>query len=205
MGFDKRLLCAVMAFLACLMACQRQDSPKSILPIDVCLRPGDIVFRRGMGLTSHAVLAADRDGRYSHVGIVADSCGMSVIVHAVPGEPDFEGDVDRVKMTMPEEFFSSSHASIGEVCRLKDTVRAALVSEIAIQLYRRHIEFDHDYDDQDTTRMYCSELVEFALTRAGYDMGAFKHREVALPVMRTRCIFPSDIYHLPFLESIQKF
>lgn len=205
MGFGRCVLYAVTISLACLMACQGHNPPKSILPSDICLRPGDIVFRRGMGLTSHTVIAVDRGGRYSHVGIVADSCGTPVIIHAVPGEPDFEGDVDRVKMTTPEEFFLSCNADIGEICRLQDKLKAVCASEIALQLYHRHIEFDHDYDDRDTTRMYCSELVVFALTRAGYDMSSLKHHDVMLPIIQVSCIFPSDIYALPFLKSIAAF
>ena len=37
-------------------------------------------------------MAADRGGSYSHVGMVVDSCGVMMVVHAVPDEPDYEGD-----------------------------------------------------------------------------------------------------------------
>ena len=107
------------ALLAATAACTghsaRQDRPQCILPVGTELREGDVVLRMGGGVTSHAVVAADRGGQYSHVGIVVDSCGHPMIVHAVPGEPDFAGDVDRVKMDSPEKFFSSMTASCGAV------------------------------------------------------------------------------------------
>ena len=97
------VLCGV-ALVGC---SQSAPAERSILPPDVVLQTGDVVFRLGGGAMSHAVAYIDRDGAYSHVGIVVDSAGKKMIVHAVPGEPDFDGDPDRVKMDTPERFFSS--------------------------------------------------------------------------------------------------
>ena len=58
---------------------------------------GDLAFRRGTGLTSRVVLAADKSGAYSHVGILKWMDGKWHVIHAVPGEPDYRGDEDRVK------------------------------------------------------------------------------------------------------------
>lgn len=92
-------------FTAIMLASCGEKEQRSILPEGCELHAGDVVFRRGSGLTSHAVLAADRYGAYSHIGIVVDSCGVMMVVHAVPGEPDYEGDPDRVKMDTPKRFF----------------------------------------------------------------------------------------------------
>ena len=89
-----------------LVSCEERVGERSILPDDFTLRAGDVVFRRGEGITSRVVLATDANGNYSHVGIVVDSAGSKMIVHAVPGEPDFDGDADRVKMDTPGRFFS---------------------------------------------------------------------------------------------------
>ena len=103
---------------ALLASCADTPQPaRCILPADCPLRAGDVVFRRGSGLTSHAVIAAERDGVYSHAGLVVDSAGVMMIVHAVPGEPDFEGDVDRVKMDRLDRFFSSVYAQAGRTLR----------------------------------------------------------------------------------------
>ena len=97
-----RLWTIVLTGLLVLTACSDNTGREgSILPADLQLQEGDVVFRRGGGFTSHAVLMADRGGIYSHVGIVADSAGQLMVVHAVPGEPDYEGDEDRVKMDCP--------------------------------------------------------------------------------------------------------
>ena len=68
-----------------------------VIPKESEFLEGDIVFRRGVGLSSEAVLYVD-SGQYSHVGIVANYQGKKMIIHAVPGEKEFEGDIDRIKM-----------------------------------------------------------------------------------------------------------
>lgn len=189
--------------VACLLlvGCTKGKDYRSILPADAKLRAGDVVFRRGGGLTSQAVLAADVDGNYSHVGIVVDSAGTMMIVHAVPGEPDFEGDVDRVKMDRPEHFFSTEFTVVGEVCRPRDSLIARRASEVAMAQYRRGTLFDHDYDDLDTTRMYCTELIAYAFRQAGHEVVGDERHKVGFPIMQASVIFPSDIHSSPFLET----
>ena len=189
--------------VACLLlvGCTKGKDYRSILPADAKLKAGDVVFRRGGGLTSQAVLAADVDGNYSHVGIVVDSAGTMMIVHAVPGEPDFEGDVDRVKMDRPERFFSTEFTVVGEVCRPTDSLIARKASEVALAQYRRGALFDHDYDDLDTTRMYCTELIAYAFRQAGHEVVGNERHTVGFPVMQASVIFPSDIHSSSFLET----
>lgn len=186
------------------MAC-RQDGCVSILPVDCDLQTGDVVFRRGGGVTSHAVLIAEQGGAYSHVGIVVDSAGMKMIVHAVPDEPDFEGDCDRVKMDPPEVFFNEVRAARGEVCRHQDTALARNAAKVALEVYRRHTPFDHDYDDADTTRMYCTELVTYAFCQAGKPLSGIQHHELRFLSLETNCVLPSDILECKDLYSIIKF
>ena len=160
-----------LVFVCMLLAgCTSGEPFRSILPEDVQLKTGDVVFRRGGGFTSRVVLAADAKGEYSHIGIVVDSAGTKMIVHAVPGEPDYEGDVDRVKMEAPGRFFSTQYTIIGEVCRPRDSLIAAKAAEVSLRQYRKRVLFDHDYDDGDSLRMYCTELVVYAFHKAGRDV-----------------------------------
>ena len=91
----KTAICLAL-LTATLISCNDKKD-LTIFPAGCELKTGDIVFRRGGGISSHAVMMADRNGRYSHVGIVVDSAGKKMIVHAVPDEPDFEGDPDRAR------------------------------------------------------------------------------------------------------------
>lgn len=132
---------------------------------------GDIAFRTGTGLTSQVVLAADKDGVYSHIGILKKIDGKWYVVHAVPGEADFIGDVDRVKLDAVERFFARDRASKGAVMRIKDEAeKAGRAAERAYELYQKGVLFDHKYDLTDTTQMYCTELVNHVFQKEGIDL-----------------------------------
>lgn len=184
----------------------RQVAEKTILPADVELREGDVVLRRGGGLTSHAVLAAEGGGAYSHVGIVADSCGTLVVVHAVPGEASREGEPDRVKADRPAQFFSNLRASRGSVWRHPDAQKARGAARQAMNYYARRLLFDHDYDDLDTTRLYCCELVEHAYNAVGATLVGSRRHNFALPAASYRhLILPSDFTKGHRLRHVRSF
>ena len=186
--------------------CRKSGSTvHSILPPTVQLHEGDVVFRRGGGMTSQAVLLADKNGYYSHCGIVVDSAGSMLIVHAVPGEPDYEGDPDRVKADRPATFFSSVYANAGEVCRTDNDTIARTAARTAWEIYRRGVLFDHDYNSNDTTLLYCTELVHLVYSEAGCTLcGAPTHR-FDLPGLHCVCWLPSDLHASAYLRSIAKF
>lgn len=196
----------VAAAMAAMLCCGCGDGrSRSILPHTVDLREGDIVLRRGNGMTSRFVLAASRGG-YSHVGIVADSAGVKMVVHAVPGEPDYAGDPDRVKMEPAARFFISVNASTGCVLRHGDSALAARAAAEAVRLYRQGTLFDHDYDDGDTTRMYCCELVMAAYRRAGWPMPTGGRHSFDIPGMRIdSVVLPTDFLRVRALRRVAEF
>lgn len=177
----------------------------NIMPEGLTLREGDVVLRCGGGLTSHAVMFADNNGAYSHVGIVVDSAGTKMIVHAVPDEPDFEGDVDRVKMDSLGRFFSSIYADKGEVLRHKDARVAARAARYALEKYHSKTLFDHDYDEKDTTKMCCTELITFSFLKTGCPLQGVERHQLSIPGVQTDCTLPSDILRCKDFQSIIKF
>ena len=195
------ILLFLLALLPIVIGCGGIDGERCIMPAGSSLQTGDVVFRRGGGFTSHAVLLADRNGHYSHCGIVVDSAGVKMIVHSVPGEPDFEGDEDRVKMDRPEWFFSNQFANAGEICRPKDSLVAKQAAEYALRAYHRHTLFDHDYDSADTTKLYCTELVVRAYEAAGIRLTGAPTHEFHLPAVNTVCWLPSDLRNSSYLET----
>ena len=187
------------------ISCARTQGERRILPEGRVMAEGVDVFRRGTGLMSHTVVAAD-GGRYSHVGIVVDSAGVKMIVHAVPDEPDFPGDIDRVKMESPRKFFSTINANVGEVVRYTDKNVASVAAREAMRLYRCGLLFDHDYDDNDSTKLYCSELVERAYLRAGVSLAEKRRHDFSVPGFHfDHVIMPSDIYNSSQLRTIARF
>lgn len=200
------MVAGIIAFVLNIGVCKKHSHPRSILPLDVQLKTGDIVLRKGSGLNSNIVTMIDDMDDYSHCGIIVDSCGKKLVVHAVPGEPDFDGDVDRVKRETVEKFFSSLNATKGCVLRCKDEVIACKSAQTANRFYLYSTPFDHEYDDSDTTKMYCTELIEYSYRANGLQLTDSTRHNVDLPGLRiSRVLLPSDLLRSPHLQHIQEF
>ena len=196
-------LCALLLILACRGgSSEKPEKPLSMLSDTFSLLPGDLLFRRGTSLSSEAVIMADRRGEFSHVGIVADSAGVMMVVHAVPDEPDFKGDPDRVKMETPASFFTTDKASKGVVCRPNDAEAGKRAAKVALETYRRGTLFDHKYNSEDTTTMYCTELVVHCYRKAGYELTGPPTHSYSMPILSCTCWLPSDLYHSEGIHEI---
>lgn len=163
---------------------------------------GDIVFRCGRGAVSRSVLFLDRGAAFSHVGIMARVGDTWKVIHAVPGEPDFEGDPDRVKADAIEVFFDSSRAKVAAVYRIADSIAAWRASRWALEKYESHVLFDHAYDDTDSSKMYCTELVVCSFLRQGIDLIEDRKWTPNLPGFSRPVAFPSDLAKSRLLEKV---
>ena len=196
-----------------LTACgARAEKVRDFTLIVSVLQQGDIVFRRGTGMVSHAVLAADRGGAYSHTGIVVEEEGVLKIVHIVPGEADPDGVKDRIKAESPEMFFAPDRAVEGAVMRIQDEQGMENGGEVAARAARRAlmlvsagIAFDHDYDLEDTTRMYCTEFLQYVFEREGCDLTDGARSRISVPGFTGDYILPTDIQHSRHVKPIYRF
>ena len=140
------------------------------------------------------MLAADSEGRYSHTGILKKERGAWYVIHAVPGEPDFKGDADRIKMEPVERFFDAGKAARGAVMHVQaDSALACRAARSALGLFRKHLLFDHDYDLNDTTEMYCTELIDYVYRKEGIDLSEGRTTSVNIPGMSGDYLMPNDI------------
>lgn len=147
-----------------------------------------------LSFTSRIVLAADSEGRYSHTGILKKERGAWYVIHAVPGEPDFKGDADRIKMEPVERFFDAGKAARGAVMHVQaDSALACRAARSALGLFRKHLLFDHDYDLNDTTEMYCTELIDYVYRKEGIDLSEGRTTSVNIPGMSGDYLMPNDI------------
>ena len=144
----------ILVVLAMTFRVAHKEKPTDVLSCrkGCQLRAGDVVFRRGGGVTSYAVLVADPEGNYSHVGIVADSAGKKIIIHAVPGEPDYQGDSWPWRPTRPN-ISSLRYMPAGALfagTKIRHSRQGIQVGPV--QMFRAHVLFDHDYNLKDTTQ-----------------------------------------------------
>ena len=167
------------------------------------LEEGDLLFRKGTGVVGHIVTSVDNRGDYSHVGIVVRKDSAWKVVHAVPHEPDFKGDIDRVKIESVERFLGRyPEASFGHY-RVKiasDSVAIAVAN--ALRLSEQRVPFDHDYDLSDTSSLYCTEFVEYIYSLAGIALSEGRRTELFFPSLSGNYIMPSDLTESAYLEPI---
>ncbi len=191
--------------LILLTSCQSpQDSNKQqafadtgVSPSKLPVHVGDVIFRRGWSLNSRAVLLADRDARFSHVGMVVATKGQEIsVVHTVPAAQENRGGV----RTEPiERFLSQENAVTWGIYRL---VRENGISygekaaEYARNVAKQAVKFDADFKLMDGTELYCTELVWRAYLAAGIDIVDGKFDEVQIPMLGTDlAILPSRLEH----------
>ncbi len=166
------------------------------------LRSGDLAFRRGRGVVSDAVITVNRCGHYSHVGIVVERADGWYVVHEVP----YEGVDERVYSQPIAEFFEYDKAKIGAIYRVGiDSTSQCRVVAYLDQKLEEEVPFDHDYDLDDTTHLYCTELVWRAYSSIGIDLTEGRRTEITLPGFGGAKILPTDIEANEDLELIYRF
>lgn len=196
---------ALLALCLCVSCKNTRAKSQRIMPVEI-LADGDLVFRRGTGLLSQVVTSASKDGVYSHIGILKKIDNEWFVIHAVPDEPDFEGDPDRVKMDSLSRFFAADRAVRGMIARVTDdSLVASKAAAIARKMAREKVLFDHDYDLTDTSRMYCSELVEFAYQKTGICLSEGRRTQIDVPAMGGTYLMPDDIACNKRLKIIYSF
>lgn len=199
----------MLALFSCLLWACREPDTHIGRTLDLPygrFRDGDLAFRRGGGLTSRAVLAADAGGVYSHVGLLKREGDEWFVIHAVPGEPVDATDVDRVKCEPVDCFFAADRAVCGAVMRVKaDSLLCAGAARHARRLALERVLFDHDYDLVDTTRLYCTELVDLVYRTRGIDLPEGRISRIQLPGFQGDFLLPSDLFESGKLDLLFEF
>ena len=183
-------------------------SGRSFIPADYSelisrLEEGDLLFRKGTGVVGHIVTSVDNAGEFSHVGIVVRKDSAWRVVHAVPHEPDFKGDIDRVKIESVEAFLGRyPDATVGHFRTTLSAEQKAIAVSNALRLSSLCVPFDHDYNLDDTTSLYCTELVEYLYSLAGVSLSEGRRTELFFPSLSGNYIMPSDLTESSYLTPI---
>ena len=195
----------ISAVVLLFVGCTRSNHCTSIdvEALEQRLEQGDLVFRRGTGVVGRIVTSVDTRGQFSHVGVAVIKDGVWHIIHAVPHEPDFEGDVDRVKCEPLASFVGRYESGAVGIYRVYISEEGR---EIAIhnawRLSRENRAFDHEYDTDDTTKLYCTELVEHIYKLAGVSLSGGRRTRLSFPTLSGEYIMPSDMTDSELLTLI---
>jgi len=88
---------------------------------------------------------------------------------------------------------------------LRDNSAGEKAAQQALRLLQKEILFDHNYQINDTTEMYCTELVWNIYRLAGIDICNGQRSTINVPMYAGTYIFPSDIYTNSEFILIYKF
>lgn len=196
---------ALDALLVSLCSCSGQNDVDMLDDMSV-YQNGDIVFRLGDSSVSNLVMVADEKSDFSHVGIVWIDNGCPMIIHACPPDIDDVDPDNCVKMDSVSVFFSNKNAINGALYRFTDKNVAYDAATTAKGFYDDAVPFDYNFDSNDTTALYCTELVERAFMKYGVSLSDNQRRSVDIPgVNIDSCILISDFVNNDRLSLIASF
>ena len=149
--------------------------PPDVSRIEPLLKHGDIILRSGIGLWSDFFRSRNlRDKRFSHVGIVQRAAdGSWQVIHA-DGD-DFTGHGTVFADTLANFVGQSTAVGIG---RLRVADPESFVRNARKCLGR---PFDWKFDTEESTAIYCTELVDLALRETDPRLRLPAERGIILP------------------------
>jgi hypothetical protein len=163
------------------------------------LRPGDLLFRSGLGWRADAVRLGDRGG-FSHVGLLDYDRRLGwVVIHAAPPEDGDAGGVERVPLA---SFLSPDMASAAIVYRYKrlDPAGRAKIFGEARALAARKVPFDDHFDLSSRAALYCTELILDLYGDAGRRIRTVSRDQGSW--FRANIVMPGDIMRSPDLTEV---
>ena len=190
-----------------LLSCQDNSESTGGLTVPIeMLRNGDLAFRCGTSLESRLITSLDnKNGPFSHIGIVANIDGQWFVIHAVPGESP-QGEPDVVKIDSIHEFYRNDRAKIGAIMRVTDdSAKCSSAVSYALWAAKAKKRFDSDYVWNDTTSLYCTEFVQQAYLHAGIDLAKDHRTEVGAALFKGSYVLPQDIASNDSIRKICNF
>ncbi|MBM3170811.1 MAG: hypothetical protein FJZ75_04270 [Bacteroidetes bacterium] len=141
------------------------------------LCPGDILLREGYGLVS-ATIANRLKGKYrfSHCGVLIETDSGFQVVHTVSSSLS---KIDGMQHCSLAEFVQQGKPGSLAVTRLKKTKDRQILVEQVVWYLNQKLAFDHRFDAQDSSTLYCSELIWRGLLRGGGTDITKPHRQNA--------------------------
>lgn len=199
------LLVVLLFFAACHRSPSRssgQETENICSKLDTCiLQEGDLIFRKGCGIESQIVVAADKGASYSHVGLLIYQQEGWMVLHAVPGEETETNGKQVIKQDALSLFLGSDRCIQACIMRYDTTPEAIeTVKKHGLRLYDKKLLFDHSYKKSDTTKMYCTEFVCYLYKFIGIDLSEGRCHN--FPMVKEPIIYPIDLVRNKKLRTV---
>ncbi len=194
---------AIVYILRWVLGCGGLSS-KEYLEIDSTeLRTGDLLLRMGLGGESYTVEMMS-GGDYSHVGLALQTDSGWMVVHAVPGEAA-EGEEEWLKCERITAYYDRDHAQDGCIARVmcSDSV-AKRATAYALAKQQARVLFDNDYEADDSTLLYCTELVWRAYKSVGIDLIENRRHDLLVGPAKDPVMYPEDVLRSKHVKMIKR-
>lgn len=202
--FPTLLFITVGTFVLLGIGCSKKENNSYKVIFDTKgLRNGDLLFRNGCGYESRVVTDLS-SGNYSHIGIAYNDGSQWYVIHAVPGEAA-AGEKEYLKCEPIDQFFHPDRAKAGARAHVacSDSL-ADVATHHALQLVKRKVLFDNHYNLEDTSALYCTELVRLVYSDCEIDLCEDRWHRVHI-IANGPVIYPEDIWKSPLLTDKIKF
>lgn len=213
--YKLKQLISLCLLLGLLSACQESAKPESTFQSRfdhvinelklLEVKDGDLVFRKGFSIESQAVLLADVNGDYSHVGIIVIRNDTPFVIHVVPDS--IQSSIDYTLKEELLDFFHPEFAAKGCIMRIKPSFEAIAKNsaDTAYRFYENHISFDGGYDLLTDDKMYCTELIWKAYLFNSIDLVNENLSKLNIPLIKNKIIFPSALTNNSLFQKIYYF
>ncbi len=157
------------------------------------INDGDIVLRRGRTLASDLVtrFSGGAEGM-SHCGIIIRHQDKWQVVHTISG---MISDEDNIRITSLPEFINEAAQGRITIKRQRSGFGSVAVKDRSIRLLQLKIPFDHAFDLNTKSRLYCTQLIREVFVDAGshdfFHYGSFAGK----PVLEFSTFFDPLIFH----------
>lgn len=160
------------------------------------LNNGDLILRCGRSTESYAVYLADKNTKFTHIGIISIENETPFVIHSVPDKNKL------VKKESLKEFLKPKNASEFAIYRshYKKDFLDKVVQE-ANSFYIKKFEFDNKYDLETDSKLYCTELVLKAFNNVGVSL-KIKTKVLNYGIGKHNIIFPSEFTKAPIFNRI---
>lgn len=162
---------------------------------ELSLKDGDVICRLRTGFFSkHFRERASKDKIYSHIGVVETASDTTFVIHVEASELTGIGFVKRE----PIDTFLDGVTTWGIYrTNLPDSV-CEKISKTAKVYFDRKTPFDLDFETDDDSKVYCTELVALSINQAS-------DSTLIVPTMKMgdkRCYALDDIYKINGIKKI---
>ena len=192
---EKIILAIALCFIFCGCSKPNPIADKQSLPTDI--RNGDVICRLGNGFFSNQFKKCSvKEKIYSHAGIIRLSADSIFVIHAEASELTGIGSVKKENIS---DFLEN--IKIWGVYRLsaEDSTRDKIASK-AEEYYLKNTPFDLDFDAENDSKVYCTELIALSVNYAFGD-------SIIKPTFMVgdkKIYGIDDVYLLPNMETVKK-